>query len=249
MLRDQENKRLITLDAVDCEVVRRINRFVVLVKLENVEEYAHITNTGRLEEFLVEGRRCKAIRIAGRKLNYRIVAVEHASGMYAVIDTRLQSKAFETAVSRGLLCFLHNCRIAGREPRLEGGRADYLLDCNGDKVVVELKSAVLEGPGGEAMYPDCPSDRGVRHINELAKLAEAGNRAAVVFVAGFPGARCFKPYKQGDPRIYTLLREAINRGLEVYSFSLGLDPLRNTIFLDRPCIPLCREWLEGDDEW
>jgi len=231
--------------AVNCVFSRRLNRFVAEVIVGGEKVLAHVTNTGRLYDVLVPGRECVLTPIRGRKLSYRLVAVEAGEG-YAIIDTRTQAAAFEAALAAGALCFLKGCRLKAREPRIPGGRADYLLDCDGRNVIVELKSAVLRGPRGEAMYPDCPSDRGVKHIHELASLAARGERTAIVFVAALPGARCFKPYAQGDPRVPEALREAAKAGVEIYSFSLHYDPRTRTVNLEEPCLPVC---LEASDEW
>ncbi len=225
----------------DCVFLERLNRFVAEVLVEGRVERVHITNTGRLEELLVKGRRCKVAGINGRRLRYRLVALEDRGG-YAVIDTRTQSKAFEAAVERGLLCFFYGCRIAGREPRVGEGRLDYVLDCNGSRVLVETKSAVLRGPSGEAMYPDCPTRRGVRHVRELVRLMKSGVRVAVVFIAAFPGARCFKPFREGDPQLYDVLTNALAMGLEVRALGIYMDN-SGTIYLEKPCLDLCEDWI------
>jgi len=233
--------------AIECVFARRLNRFVAEVEVGGESTLAHVTNTGRLYDVLVPGRRCALVPIKGRKLSYRLVAVEYASGSrYALIDTRTQAAAFEVALEAQALCFFKGCKVKAREPRIAVGRADYLLDCGDHRVIVELKSAVLRGPRGEAMYPDCPSDRGVKHIHELSRLARQGAAAAIVFVAGFPEARCFKPYAEGDPRVPEALREAVRAGVEVRSFSLYYDAVERTVNLEEPCLPVC---LGASDEW
>ena len=232
---------LIRVPVRDCVFLERLNRFVAEVLVEGRVERVHITNTGRLEELLVKGRRCKVAGISGRKLRFRLVALEDRGG-YAVIDTRTQSRAFEAAVERGLLCFFHGCRIAGREPRIGEGRLDYVLECNGDRVMVETKSAVLRGPSGEAMYPDCPTKRGVRHVRELVRLMKSGVRVAIVFIAAFPGARCFKPFREGDPQLYDVLTNALAIGLEVKSLGIYMDN-SGIVYLEKPCLDLCKDWV------
>ncbi|MCE4601449.1 MAG: DNA/RNA nuclease SfsA [Desulfurococcales archaeon] len=233
---------LYEVDVIDCVFKRRLNRFVGEISINGKRTLAHITNTGRLTEYLVEDKKCKATRINGRRLKYRIVAVKDKDA-YALIDTRLQSRAFEEAIGGSLLCFLKGCRVVAREPRVSEGRFDYLLDCPQGRVLVETKSAVLRGPRDEAMYPDCPTDRGVRHVRLLRELASRGARVAVIFTAAFPGARCFKPYKEGDPRLYQALSEALRDGVPVHAYSIYMTG-SGQVALDNPCLPLCREWLE-----
>ncbi len=213
--------------------------------MEDRVDYAHITNTGRLHELLVEGRRCIATPIRGRKLHYRLVGVEHRSGLYAVIDTLTQMKALEKAIEKGLIPELKGCRIRARNPRIGGSTLDYILECNGQKLAVEVKSAVLEGPQGEAMYPDCPTDRGVRHVRELARLTgSVSMRPLIIMVAAFPGARCFKPYREGDPRLYNELTKAVKSGVQLLAIGLYMDR-EGAVYLENPGIELCRDWVEA----
>ena len=209
--------------------------------MSNKRVQVHITNTGRLEEFLAEGRKCKIIKINGKKLKYRLVGIEDRGG-YAIIDTRTQSLAFEAAVDRGSLCFFHNCRVKLREPKISRGRLDYVLTCPNGEVIVETKSAVLRGPNNEAMYPDCPSTRGVRHVEELIRLHRAGENAAIVFIGAFPGASCFKPYREGDPQLYKVLTNALLQGLEIHALSISMDE-SGMVHLGKTCLPLCNDWL------
>ena len=232
---------LIQLPVRDCVFLERLNRFVAEVLIDGRVERAHITNTGRLKELLVKGRRCKVTGINGRRLRYRLVALEDRDG-YAVIDTRTQSRAFEAAVERELLCFFHGCRIAGKEPSVGRGRLDYVLDCNGSRVLVETKSAVLRGSSGEAMYPDCPTRRGVRHVRELIRLKNGGARVAIVFIAAFPGARCFKPFREGDPQLYDELTKALAGGLEVKALGIYMNN-SGIVYLEKPCLKLCDDWV------
>lgn len=236
---------LLRLDVVECIFKARLNRFVGEALIGGRLEAVHITNTGRLKEYLVEGRRCLAAPIGGRRLKYRLIGVEDPP-RYAVIDTGTQSRAFEEAVKRGLICGLGGCRVAGREHVVEGGRLDYLLDCGSKRLLVESKSAVLRGPRGEAMYPDCPSDRGLRHVKQLVRLHESSVGVAIVFTAGMPGASCFKPHLEGDPRIYKALREAYRAGVPVIAYSIAMTR-DGRVILENPCLPLCRDWTSGGD--
>lgn len=235
--------QLLQVGVIDCVFKRRLNRFVGEALVNGKLERIHITNTGRLEEYLVDGRNCLVIPINGRKLKYRLVAVEDTGG-YAIIDTRTQSRAFEAAVERSLICGVEGCRIKGKEPRVGNSKFDYLLECSSGKVLVETKSAVLRGPHGEAMYPDCPSDRGLRHINHLIELHRAGRRVAIIFTAALPGATCFKPYREGDPRIYDALGNAHREGVPILAYSIRMTR-DGRVLLENPCLPLCSDWIDS----
>ncbi len=225
-------------DALPCTVIRRVNRFVVEARVGSRIERVYNTNTGRLEELLVEGKTawCTPRRSKGRT-SYELVAVE-CCGAGALVNTRLQEEAFATLVELGAAWWARGCRVAGRAPRLGDARLDYILDCEGRSVYVELKSAVLAGPAGEALYPDCPTERGRRHARLLASLAREGRSTLLVFIAGFPGARVFQPYARGDPEYPEALLEALRAGVEVRAVGLHYNPLDSTIHLYNPELPV-----------
>lgn len=217
---------------IERRVARRLNRFVV--ELESGER-AYINNTGRLLDLLVPGRRCYCLPKPSGSTGLRLIAVEEEGGA-ALVDTRFQMAAFERALELGKLPWAQ-CRVERRNPKLGSSTLDYLLECGGERVYAELKSAALR-VGCYAAYPDCPSLRGRRHIAELAEHARRGGKALIVFVAAIPGVCAFKPHEEGDPEIPKLLREAASTGVTVKSFSLHYEPSTSTVVLDNPEIPV-----------
>ena len=235
---------LLEVEVTPCRLLERVNRFTVEIIVDGRRELAHLTNTGRLTGILVSGRECLIQRINGKKMKYRVIGVR-IGGEYALIDTVLQSRAFEILVERQLLPFLQGCRIRLRSPRVEGSVFDYLVECTwSTSYLVELKSAVMVGPNLEALYPDCPTERGRRHIKTLMKMAREKTRIRpmIVMVAAFKGASCFKPSRQGDPVVFSLLSSWILEKLDLNAFSLYLNR-EGSILLEKPSLPLCREWL------
>ncbi len=234
--------------AEPCIFIERLNRFTGIAVIRGREERIHITNTGRLHDFLVKGRRCIAYRINGVKLKHRLMAVQHRGG-YALIDTRMQMQALEKAIEKGVIPWLAGCRITARNPKTPTSVLDYRLECRGREVLVEVKSAVLEGPSGEAMYPDCPTERGRRHVKEIITLAGESVDAMIIMIAAFPGARCFKPYKEGDPGLYQELTRALTNGVPVKAVSLytTYTGTNAQIYLENPDLPLCREWVKESE--
>lgn len=214
---------LLNLQVINCTFITRLNRFVGLVEVNGELKKALITNTGRLEEFMVKGKRAFCIPKQGGKTDFVLIGFLEKDGKGAVIDTRTQARAFERAVELGLIRWLKGCRIKRREVKVGNSRLDYLLDCSGEEVWVEMKSAVLREKD-YAMYPDCPSLRGQKHIKELIQLRESGKRAMIVFIGALPGVKKFKPYVKGDPKIAELLKEAKKKGVEIRGISISLLP-------------------------
>lgn len=219
---------------VECRIIRRVNRFVAEVEVGGGKYTAYVCNTGRLVEYFKAGRRGFCVwNRPGLKTQLRLFAVEDM-GLGALIDTQLQAKSFEEAMSRGLLPWLKGYKIARRNPRLGGSVLDYVLTRDGDSLLVEVKSAVLRGASNYAMYPDCPSVRGRRQLRELVKLAEKGGKGLVIFLACLPRVRGFKPNEDADPVIAELLREAHEGGVEVRALSLYYCPVDSSIRLGDP---------------
>ncbi|MBI4302749.1 MAG: DNA/RNA nuclease SfsA [Chloroflexi bacterium] len=218
---------------IECRVVKRLNRFVVGIELEQSYHLACINNTGRLEEFLIAGRKgfCLANEKPG-KTEYKLFALEER-GVGAVIDTQLQMRAFEKALELGLIPWLKGCSMLKRNARLGTSLIDYLLECADEKVYLEAKSAVLRD-GVHAMYPDCPSSRGRRHIRELTEHVKEGGKAGIFFVAALPYIEAFKPNKAADPELYQLLVEASQAGVQIRSIGMAYQPEAFGIYLFNP---------------
>ncbi|MEM0226372.1 MAG: DNA/RNA nuclease SfsA [Thermofilaceae archaeon] len=221
--------------AVEGRIIRRVNRFVVEVVVGGLVERAYINNTGRLSELLVTGRKCYCLPKSGGLTSLRLIAVDDGVGA-ALIDTAIQMKAFEKALQARALPWAP-CSIISRNPRLGRSVLDYLLDCRGEPVYVELKSAVLRD-GFYAAYPDCPTARGRRHVIELAEYAERGGKSLIVFIAALRGVRAFRPYEKGDPEMPNLLRRAASAGVEIRALSMHYDPASSLVVLDNPDLPV-----------
>lgn len=102
---------LLKLPIVEGEFIERINRFVGLVRIDGEVKRALITNTGRLEEFMIKGEKCFCIPKPGGKTDFILVAFEDKNSKGAIIDTRIQARAFEKAVGLGLISWLKDCHI------------------------------------------------------------------------------------------------------------------------------------------
>ncbi|ANF21878.1 DNA/RNA nuclease SfsA [Thermococcus piezophilus] len=230
---------LLRLNVVPCTFLKRLHRFVALVEVDGEERRAWVTNTGRLDEFMVDGRKAFCVPKSGGKTDFILVAFEDLHGKGAVIDTRTQAKAFEKALELGLVPWLKDCRIKRKEVTVEKSRLDYLFECPGGEVYAEMKSAVLRGgeSGEYAMYPDCPTLRGQKHIRELIELQKAGKRAMIFFIGAMPRVEKFRPYKEGDPEIAHLLSDAKKTGVEIHALSISLLP-DGRVVLERPSLEI-----------
>ncbi|HUV03037.1 MAG TPA: DNA/RNA nuclease SfsA [Desulfobacteria bacterium] len=231
----KELTRLIRIEnPQECRIIERLNRFVVLIERDGTVYRAHITNTGRLSEFMVKGQKAFCFKTQQHhqgKTDCRLFAIEER-GLGALIDTWLQMKAFEEALQRNLVPWLAGCRMRKRNAVLGASRSriDYLLECNGKEVYLEVKSAVLRD-GAYAMYPDCPTERGRKHVRELTNYARAGGSGIVVFMAALPYVRAFTPNRAADPKLSDALVAAHTSGVDVRALGLYYNPEDGWVYL------------------
>lgn len=216
-----------------CRIIERPNKFVVTVEIEGLYHRASINNTGRLSELLVRGRKAFCLRRYNQgKTDFRLFAIEE-SGLGALIDTHLQMKVFERSVERTLIPWLEGCRILKRNVTLGASRIDYLVECSGKAVYLEVKSAVLRD-GEYALYPDCPSERGRKHLKELSRSIKEGREGIVLFIAALPQVKAFKPNKGADEKLYEALKDAYSSGVEIRAVGLYYNPHDAFVYLFNP---------------
>lgn len=213
---------------IPCVIIKRSSTFRVEVEVEGKAHIAYINNTGRLRGLLERGRLGYCLPSSTGKADFRLVGVIEEGGA-ALIDTRLQEKSFEALVERGLIPWLGKCSIIGRAPRVGDHRLDYALDCEGKRVLVELKSAVMNLGNGRAGYPDAPTKRGKEQLAILAEETSRGMSAFVIFVAGIPRASGFQLYCCADPGIEAAAKRAVVAGVEFKSINVYLDPERGVV--------------------
>lgn len=230
----QRTPQLLKIEnAIECGIISRLNRFVVEIEVDGKRYRASINNTGRLQEFIVSARRGFCLRRSRpARTDYRLFAIEERR-LGAVIDTQLQTGAFERALEMGLVPWLDGYRLVRRNARLDGSLIDYLLERRGEEVYLEVKSAVLRD-GDHAMYPDCPSARGRKHIRELTRYVDGGGRAIILFIAALPEVSAFKPNRQGDAELWELLLKARRAGVEIRALGMFYQPRDSSVHMACP---------------
>ena len=226
--------RILSLRSVkECVILERINRFVVKIISDRAVRKAYVNNTGRLLNHIVEGRRGFCVKHQRRmKTDCRLFAVREKS-LAAVIDTQLQIQVLEKAIAMDLLPWIRGSRIIRRNARLGSSLIDYLLEYNGEKIYLEVKSAVLRY-GEYALYPDCLSLRGRKHIIELMNHVKSGGRGIILFIAALPDVKAFKPNVSADPEISDLLLESEDAGVIIRAVEMYYNPEDSYVYLSNP---------------
>ncbi len=227
------------------EILERINRFVVKATLhdeENTIILSHLNNTGRLEQYLISGKKAWFYPLDNpKKTTHRLFAVEDHENKGAIIDTTYQMMIFERLVEEQRVSFLRQYRVVRRNARIGSSLIDYLLQSRAkdedNLLYVEIKSAVYR-EDGFAQYPDCPSIRGHKHVQELTELARNGINSMILFIAALPEVVAFRPHVRADPTMGELLKVAKKSGVELKSISFHFNPQKNRIVIDNLDLPV-----------
>lgn len=222
-------------------IIQRLNRFVVLVESKGSTYHLHINNTGRLNEFMVSGKQVFFFKTNNTQKTFgRLFAIKEKK-LGAVIDTQLQMSIFEKLLQENRIPWLRNYGLCKRNARLGESLIDYLLISGNDKVYLEIKSAVLRDDKF-AMYPDCPSVRGQKHIHELTQYVISSGTAYLVFMAALPEISGFKPNQQADPLLYELLLKAQLNQVQIKSIAFHFNPYDGFFYVYNMDLPVFLSW-------
>lgn len=227
---------------VEARFIGRVNRFLALVELNGREEGIHVANSGRLRELFVPGapvwlKPAPALSLSkgGRKTAYDLALVETA-GTLVSADARLPNSLVTEAVATGLLGDFGSPSAVVRESTFRESRFDLMLEYDGSRHYVEVKSVTLV-ERGVSLFPDSPTLRGAKHLNTLAEAVRAGHRASVVFVVQRADATAFAANEPADPALAEALRRATACGVDASAYNCFVS--RREVRLDRrlPIIP------------
>ncbi|GAB6180010.1 DNA/RNA nuclease SfsA [Desulfotomaculum defluvii] len=200
--------------------LERKNRFVGLIQVAGQIIPAHVPSSGRMRELLFPGNSVYVSPMPeGRKTQYRIHLAKYNNTLVSV-DSLLPNRLIYKALSKGALPEFIQYNEIKREVGYGESRFDLYLKRDASRCFIEIKSVTLVD-NGVAKFPDAPSERGSKHLQELIKAVSEGYRAAVIFVIQRSDANIFKPNEVTDPVFSKSLFQAVARGVEVYA--LGCD--------------------------
>lgn len=200
----------------------RPNRFIARVIVDGKEETVHVKNTGRCRELLIKG--CDVILYesdsVGRKTKYDLVAVykrrDGKSPLLINMDSQIPNDVAEEWLKKGGL-FSSNAKIR-REVKYGDSRFDFYIEDGERKAFLEVKGVTLE-ENGVAMFPDAPTERGIKHINELVFAQSQGYEAYILFIVQMKEIGEMRPNDRTHKAFGDALRQADKKGVRV----LALD--------------------------
>ena len=210
--------------------IRRPNRFIAHVEAEGREVVCHVKNTGRCRELLTEGatvylQKCPS---PTRKTGYDLIAADK-DGMLINMDSQAPNRAFREWAEAG--GFWRDLTLLRPEAVFGGSRFDFYLEAGPRRAFVEIKGVTLEREG-VVLFPDAPTERGLKHVKELTECLKQGFEAYLVFIVQMQGAEYFTPNKETDPAFASALKLAAEAGVQVLARDCRVTP--DSMTVDKP---------------
>ena len=194
----------------------RPNRFIANIEIEGKTEICHVKNTGRCKELLVPNATIfvQETDKAERKTKYDLIAVYKGERLVN-IDSQVPNKIFhEWVLDSG---YFGEVELIKPEYKYKNSRFDFYLETKNSKILVEVKGVTLE-EDGVALFPDAPTERGIKHITELGECIEDGYEAYIFFIIQMKDARYFAPNYKTHQAFGEALVKGAEQGIKVIAF-------------------------------
>ena len=215
---------------VEGRFIERPNRFIAKVEIGGVTETVHVKNTGRCRELLVKGTTVyleKSIN-PERKTGYDLIAVLKNGKTLINMDSQIPNAVTEEWLRKGNL--FSKDAVIRREVTHNKSRFDFYIEEGGRKIFLEVKGCTLE-TDGIARFPDAPTERGVKHINELIDCTNLGFEAYILFVIQMKGIKHFEPNDKTHSAFGDALRNAESKGVNILAYDCNVT--KDTIEIDK----------------
>lgn len=210
--------------------ISRPNRFIAYVNMEGQTEKVHVKNTGRCLELLTENAvvyleksdnqaRATAYDLVAVKKGERLINMDSNAPNQAVGEWLLTQKLFPTLKK---VC---------AEKTYKNSRFDYYVETEDEKIFLEVKGVTLEREN-IAYFPDAPSERAVKHVEELIEAKKEGYGAYLVFVIQMEGIDSFSPNRETHPAFAQALERAERMGVKILAYDCRVTP--NTMEIGEP---------------
>ena len=209
--------------------LNRPNRFIAHIDIDGKTEVCHVKNTGRCKELLTENATVLVQESdnPNRKTKYDLISVLKGEKLINM-DSQIPNKVFgEWAQNSG---FFGKINFLKAEKTFENSRFDFYIETDNDKIFVEVKGVTLE-QDGVVMFPDAPTERGVKHINELCRCIDNGYKAYIFFIIQMDNVKYFTPNRKTHPQFADALKAAAEKGVGVYALDCKVS--ENSIAADK----------------
>lgn len=204
---------------VEGRFIERPNRFIAYVDIDGKRKKVHVKNTGRCRELLQDDAQVflSYSDNESRSTAYDLVTVKKGDRM-----VNMDSQAPNVVVKEWLKVgethpVFGNITYVKPETTYQNSRFDFYVECDERKLFIEVKGVTLENDG-EVRFPDAPSERAVKHVEELVKARQDGYEVYVLFVIQMQGVKCFMPNDKTDPKFAKALWEARKQGVNILAY-------------------------------
>jgi sugar fermentation stimulation protein A len=193
--------------------ISRPNRFIAQVDVGGGTAVCHVKNTGRCKELLIPGAKVYLSRQdkPSRATKYDLIAV-HKGERLINIDSYAPNRVFLEYLQTGR--YIEGIDKIKPEAKYGGSRFDFYIEAGQRKIYIEIKGVTLE-EDDVAMFPDAPTLRGIKHLNELMTCMKDGYEAQIIFVIQMCGVRYFKPNYKTHAAFGETLAAAAAAGVKV----------------------------------
>ena len=208
--------------------VRRVNRFVAEVMIDGDIEKVHVKNTGRLKELLMPKAKVILQRAAdpNRKTAYDLISVYKPGLKWVNIDSLAPNELMKQYIMS------LDYDVVKPEYTFGDSRFDFYMERRGEKYLTEVKGCTLAADTrrGIGLFPDAPTERGVKHLDELAAAAKEGYHCQIAFVIQMNGIHMVFPNNDTQPEFGQALTYAAKAGVQVayYGCHVEADSIRIT---------------------
>ncbi|MCQ4794444.1 DNA/RNA nuclease SfsA [Anaerofustis stercorihominis] len=208
---------------VKATFIERPNRFIANCKIGDTVETVHVKNTGRCRELLKKGAVVYLEKSdnPNRKTKYDLISVYKKDILFNM-DSQIPNKVFKEALENKIINLegFEGELFIKSESTYGNSRFDFYVESKEHKAYIEIKGVTLEEEG-IAMFPDAPTLRGIKHINELVKAHKDGYEAYIIFIIQFKGAKYFTPNPVHDDFI-NALKKARENGVNILAFDCDI---------------------------
>ena len=209
----------------------RPNRFLAHVQIGGETQVVHVKNTGRCRELLPPGAQvwCQHSDNPARKTAYDLITVRKGDRLINM-DSQAPNAAVKEWLAGGGLGDVSELKA---ESKWGTSRFDFSFTKDGKKCFLEVKGVTLE-EDGVVRFPDAPSERAIKHMEELIESRKSGYRAMVIFVIQMEGIFEVRGNATTHPKFATTLQKAKDAGVEVLFLCCRVMP--NEVFVEKVLI-------------
>ena len=206
--------------------MERPNRFIAYAELNGKKETIHVKNTGRCAELLRPGAVIYVQESDNpeRKTKWDLIAVEKETGSgnrLINMDSQIPNRVVQEWIEAGNL--FPDVSLVRPETTYGNSRFDLYVEAGERRIFIEVKGVTLE-EDGVCRFPDAPSDRAVKHLEELIRAKKEGYEAYVFFVIQMKGVSYFTPNTDTHPAFAEALRRAKEAGVEILAYDCNVTP-------------------------